>query len=653
MNAPVIGWRLGSRGAALGVALLAAALRLPWLGRLGLQGDEDISTLAARGILEVGWPRLPSGHGYWRGPVYHYLVTPLVAFQVDWFPRLLAVAASVMTAYLLVRLGRRWVGENAAFVGGLLFAVSLLEIDLARQIRMYSLYQLCALLAFAACYRLWTESRFLWGALAALAVAVAMQVHLLGATLAALFVLVVVRTQRQTIRALCVATALAFVMLLPLQQSWSHDAHMGGRPPVAEPASKGETEGELFGRDPLAFGRDLLGTVPFFAWSGLLAAVFGGLAFAATRDRPPVARVAAAAGLASAAGLVGAHQIGLGFAILVLLVLQRPELFPDRAGGRVLLTAAAVALGVAALWVVAGITAGHGARDLALGLFGRHLGRFVRFLVSWPPAISILALAGSAGVLWRTWVGTARDGERFVTVVLVGLTAARSLLAGKWQERYLADVWPLWELLAGWGVVVVLAWLVALRPRAARRTAVAVGIGGASALVLILPGTSLVATHAYLARGPGEPPGFVKRVAGFAPDFRGVSDWLLPRLAPGDRVVATDWLSTYCYVGRVDGWIRSSGYGRQSVLIDGVTRDVYLGAEVLTDVAAIESFRAGGPIWIVAGGLEWTDAAKLAETTRSWLSAHEPVFVAADNWTRVYHLDRSPLEPAQDKASRP
>ncbi len=55
--------RLGSRGAAVAVALLAAALRLPWLGRLGLQGDEDISTLAARGILEVGWPRQPSGHG--------------------------------------------------------------------------------------------------------------------------------------------------------------------------------------------------------------------------------------------------------------------------------------------------------------------------------------------------------------------------------------------------------------------------------------------------------------------------------------------------------------------------------------------------------------------------------------------------------------
>ncbi|MFQ5669717.1 MAG: hypothetical protein ACE5HD_04255 [Acidobacteriota bacterium] len=90
-------------------------------------------------------------------------MAPLLAPGIDWLPRLLLVAASTATAYLLVRIGRRWLGPTAAHLAGLLFALSLLDIQWARQTRMYALYQLAALAAFFSLYLFWTRSRAVWG----------------------------------------------------------------------------------------------------------------------------------------------------------------------------------------------------------------------------------------------------------------------------------------------------------------------------------------------------------------------------------------------------------------------------------------------------------------------------------------------------------
>ena len=209
------------RGAALqaaGIMTLALLARLPWLERLGLHGDEDISTLAARGIVEGGLPNLPSGNLYLRAPIYHYLIAPLAATGIDWLPRLVSVVASAVTAVLLVRLGRRFVGERAALLGGLLFCVSLFEIHFARVIRSYATYEMLALLAVTALYLLWEERRARYGWLAVASIALGFGLHAMAATLALLFLVAALRADRPGLRWGSVAAATVIGLLSLVQQ---------------------------------------------------------------------------------------------------------------------------------------------------------------------------------------------------------------------------------------------------------------------------------------------------------------------------------------------------------------------------------------------------------------------------------------------------
>ncbi|MFQ5718413.1 MAG: hypothetical protein ACE5IK_02580 [Acidobacteriota bacterium] len=647
-STPPATW-VGGRRAAAGVALLAVALRLPWLGRVGLTGDEDISTLAARGILAAGWPRLPSGHGYWRGPIYHYLIAPLVASGIDWLPRLVSVAAAAVTAYLLVRLGRHWVGDGGALAGALLFSLSLFEIDLARQVRMYSLYQLVALLAVAAAVQAWRAPGVRTLVRGAGLVFIATQIHLLGATLAVIFLPAALRERRRSVGVLAVGLVVFFIVVVQIQGAVTQTSFMAGLPPVIETEAAGAVSpvrAAVFGRDRFELGQQTLGMAGLLV-AGLLAGVgLGGVGLAATRHRPAFFRLVAGAGLAVATAATAMHQIGLGFALLVLLILLREELFPGGRGRRALRIAGGTMAGIAMVWVATALLTGHGAGEVAFGLFGRRLGRFVRFFVSWPPAIAGFALLAAGLITVRAWSGTARAGERLMLVLLLLVTIVRSLLASKWQDRYLADLWPLWELLAGWGVAAVLTWgWRHQRSRRQRRALRAAVVAAALVPVVGLPGTSLPVTLRYLARGPGAPPAGTARVAGFAPDFRGVARWLQPRLADGEPILATDWLSTYCYLDRVDGWIRSAGYGGQSIRLHGSVRDIYLHARVLPDVASIESFSRGRTTWIIAGGGEWTDDVKLSAPVREWLDRLVPEFIARDGRTRIYRLE--PTDPVR------
>ena len=275
----------------LTVFLVAAMARIPWLSRIGLRGDEDISTLAARGILETGLPAFPSGHLYWRAPLYHYSVAPLVAFGVDWLPRLLSVATSCATAVLLVLVGRRWVGDRAAIAGGFLFALSLIEINIARQIRMYALYQLLSLIALAAIYRLWTTGRMRGLLASAAAVLLAMGSHAIGSTLALMLVFVAVRHRNALLRAAAITAVPAFILLSKAQQLWLRRSASGGLPtlerlgiesPVEAPYKTTATiEASISG-----FGAGALGPWLFSALVGRASAARAGVALALCRRQP-------------------------------------------------------------------------------------------------------------------------------------------------------------------------------------------------------------------------------------------------------------------------------------------------------------------------------------------------------------------------------
>jgi hypothetical protein len=539
------------------------------------------------------------------------------------------------------------VGERAAIVGGLLFVISLLEIELARQARMYAFYQVAAMVVVWLMFRLWQEGRGRQALLVVGAIMVSMGLHAMGVTLALLFLLVAVRQRRALARLAALGGVALFALLARLQAAGTGGAMRGFQSRATEAAVE-EGAPRAFGSEPLAFGLDRLGALPLALTIVLLALVGAGLGLAGSRGRPVADRVLAAGWMGAVLAAAGMHQLGLAAILLVLLVLQRQELFPEGSRATRALAGGALVLVLAGgVWLALALAEGLPAREVAEGLFGRQLGRFVRHLALWPPAVTLPALAGLALVVLRAWRGKAGDGERFVSLAVLTLVAGRSLVATKWQLRYLADLWPLWELLAAWALVLAWEALGSARSLAGplRRRAAAALAAILAAAVLLLPGTSASGTWSTLRRGPGQGPALRPGESGFETDLRGACAWVAERMGPNDRVVATDWLTTYCYLGRVDGWIRSRGWGRQSTLVEGVARDVYLGAQVLPDPESLEDFLGGDPAWIVAGGKEWADPLKLSDAMRAWLEQEEPLFVAADGSTRVYRR-AGPRPPA-------
>jgi len=621
------------------VVAAAACLRLAWLSRLGIVGDEDISQLAARGILARGWPELPSGHLYWRSPLYHYLIAPLVASGVDWLPRLFPVATSLALCAAMARLGRRWVGGHAALVGAALFALSLFEISLARTDRMYAPYQLAALLAVFCVFRLWSEGGTGWGWRAIGALLLALALHEMAVTLAVLLLLAAVRRSGRERWLACAGLALVSGASV-LQRDWIGWHYRAGHGPVREAsASAAET-----GRAAVTRGADVLlrtdvTAIPVVLVLAVAAAGVGAwLGWRSAVDRSLWARLLAAGSLAAALVAAAAGHLGLGLCCITLLVLQRRELFSERYGTRALLAVTGLILLCGVGWVVGSIAHGDSAQQAVYSVLGRGLGRYVRHLALWPPFVTVAAMAGAAAVLLRAWRGTATDGERFLLATVIGVLTVRAALSSKWAMRYLADLWPLWELIAGWALVRAVTWVRGAPPAVARRTLAATAVGALVVLAMVLPGTGPRETIGFLAVRPGTtlPRGLDMS---FFPDSKGAAEWLAPRLEPQDRVIATDWLSTYYYLGRLDYWTRWRGYGSQSVLVEGVPRDVYLHAQVLPDLPALRAVLETQPAWLVAGGLELAGLDdKLDPQLRQWLSARTPAFVARDGRTSVYRF---------------
>ena len=637
--------------ATFGVVLLTLLFRIPWIDGLALHGDEDISLLVSRGIVESGVPRLPSGGLYLRSPAYYYLVAPLVDTGVEWLPRLLSVFVSTFAVVIVMRLGRQLVGERAALLGGLFYAISLTEIATARTFRMYALYEFLSLILLGLLYRLWRTGTLRSGLLA-LAMGVAtLTVHTLSATLWVLGLVVVTRDVKRQVRVFAILSTGFFAAAVSSIQALESSAIRNGGLPVSEPAVPSHLSGFLdtlrssIAEDPLIFGRTLLGEIGFIVFALALSISGAAWAWNASRshsvDRQLLLALAVGLTLASA----GAHQIGLALTLCSVLIVLSPELFPEASHRRLLIGVIASTFLVSILWVLAAVLSGHEPLDAILA-FTRWPGRLARLFL-WPPAIAVLAVPGVLAVLVRSWSGRATDGERFLVLTLLLVVTSRGLLSPATHPRYVVELWPLWGLLAGWTAVNAVGWLRdhctggVLRRTIPVAASLLVGVS-----VFVLPGTNPRQTFDYLKLAPGRAAatGFGRSFS--VPDISGAATWLRPKLQPGDRIVATDWLTTYCYVGRVDGWSRWQGWARQSRMRNGVVREFYLGAEVLPDLESLQRFLERGRAWFIlgAGELEVAGTA-LHPEVRSWLLELEPAYLARDGRTRVFKFDPEAENP--------
>ncbi|MFN8635933.1 MAG: PA14 domain-containing protein [Chloroflexota bacterium] len=145
----LVGGRVGL-AAILFLVLLAAAFRLPWLGRLppGLAADEARLGLDAANVLTSGWSA--SAWGGW--PVFHLLTVWSVAAlgHTPLAVRLPDALAGVLYAPALFLLGRQLGGTRLGMMTGLLGAVTFWHADATRAAWGYVSWGLtCEALALA------------------------------------------------------------------------------------------------------------------------------------------------------------------------------------------------------------------------------------------------------------------------------------------------------------------------------------------------------------------------------------------------------------------------------------------------------------------------------------------------------------------------
>jgi 4-amino-4-deoxy-L-arabinose transferase-like glycosyltransferase len=147
--------------AILVVTLWGFALRIYALGYQSLWNDEAASINAAFGMLEHGWPLLPSGVVYSRS----ILNTGIIAFSLGLFgssefaARLSSVLFGTLTIPLVFLFARK-VGDNKiALIAAIITAFCVLEVAWSRQARMYQQLQFFYLLSLYLFYQFYQTKR--------------------------------------------------------------------------------------------------------------------------------------------------------------------------------------------------------------------------------------------------------------------------------------------------------------------------------------------------------------------------------------------------------------------------------------------------------------------------------------------------------------
>ncbi len=176
----------------LAVVALAAATRLPGLAARGQwDSDQGGQMLALRafvrdGVVPLVGPSASVG-GFHHGALYYWLLAPAAALSGgnDPYPVLVTFAlagiAAVVAAWWVAR---GMAGPVAGLIAALLLAVSSTSISASTWLWNPNLVPLASLVAVGAAWRAWSGASPRWWAVAATALAVAGQLHVLAWLLA-------------------------------------------------------------------------------------------------------------------------------------------------------------------------------------------------------------------------------------------------------------------------------------------------------------------------------------------------------------------------------------------------------------------------------------------------------------------------------------
>ena len=141
------------------VLIYGFILRVIYLDFNPMWIDENISSLAARGILEFGYPILESGESYFRAYIFHYIQAFFMLFvgNDDFGARFISVIFGVLTIFLAYLIAKESENISIRYFFPLLVCVFSYEIFYSKQARMYQMFQFLYFLSFYLFYRFITK----------------------------------------------------------------------------------------------------------------------------------------------------------------------------------------------------------------------------------------------------------------------------------------------------------------------------------------------------------------------------------------------------------------------------------------------------------------------------------------------------------------
>jgi hypothetical protein len=289
----------------------------------------------------------------------------------------------------------------------------------------------------------------------------------------------------------------------------------------------------------------------------------------------------------------------------------------------------------------------------ALKQTARVLLDFPRFFVFWGfvnewPVIAVPALIGGLWAFDRAARQPMDRAAMFLFLALATPLIANGLFDTHYELfRYNVPFEPLYFTFAALGIAKVGAIVTAWQPmdgsRRLRRTATIAAVSILSLLVLTFDLNPL--RGSLLTQRSYREDGVLYRLFGLAryPDYKTTADFVARSAAPQDAIVAFNGREYFNYIGRLDYWVQSSGYGTQTYDDAGTLRDLYVSTPLIADLDTLKDvLRAPGHTkWLIASDT-WLPASRVVdEDIKHFVASHRDkiVYVGLDGRMSVYRFD--------------
>jgi len=593
----------------VGLALIAFVLRLWNLGHLGFRGDEDLTAIAVKAVIEHGYPLLDSGMVYPRFLPLQYLLaewTALFGFSegVLRFPIVLFGTAMVPIVYVITK---DLVNSKTAILAAAIIAFDFWQVELSRNARMYAPFFVVFGLYAIAVYRggLWGRLGWKLAAFPLGLLAVSLfQVGVLGAVLV-LVPLFLDPDKRREIFPYAVfsSVVLAFLWLRDISATmWFLSKHdsiadvsantpiLMGVSPIVEQVL--EALAEIVFVPSLSLFVELTGTtIGTLLWVGILAiSIYS------------AARVGKEGGLLSRsiAILIAVSVMFHQFTVAFLLVATYAGLkkrgrtaFTDT-DTRALTLLVAIVL---CLWMIYSFWLGYTSTDwksVAQLLF-----EYPRFRLVWAqpiyrPLMSVAALVGLV-VLFDRWARP--NGDKSAGMLILGLLCCYGLVgvfASPYSHfRYVVHADIFFVPLVATGMLAIAESFLRLT-RSRSREALGADHKGiqrgailfALFIVMVVPIRAMLSVdREYVADSWLET---AMRLGRYS-DFKTPSEYIVANRQPGDQILTLEPREYYNYLGSIDGWIQSRMFEPQAVWWNGEPHDRYLGVPILQSIGEVTS----------------------------------------------------------------